>query len=78
MGAQALTQFRSTPGGELLFEFDDQLLDLKGQAIGLAKRASTAIRKSFQTTVFIALNDLMAGDSGNTKLGTQGGNLLAI
>ena len=47
MGMDAVAQFRGTPGGELFFELDDQLLDLEGQPVGLPKGSSTAIRKGF-------------------------------
>jgi hypothetical protein len=47
VGMDSVAQFRGAPGGKLFFEVHNQLLNLEGQAVGLPKRPSGAIRKGF-------------------------------
>jgi hypothetical protein len=75
---ELLADLRSAPVGSLPLELNDQFLDLKGQLVRLPVGPATAIGQSFEPTILVPLEDLVAGLAGDVELPTQRRHLLAI
>jgi hypothetical protein len=66
-----LADLRGSPAGVLLFQLNDEVLDLKSQSVGLAVRTSRAIRQPFQSAILVPIEDFMACFAGNIEFPAQ-------
>src|SRR6516165_3645852 len=78
LAAQALADLRSAPAGMLLLELHDELLDLERQLAGMAVRPTGAIRQAINPAILVAVEDLVAGLTGDIELPAQHRHLLPI
>src|SRR4029079_10847044 len=65
---QELANLARTPMRLVLFEGDDQALDLRWQLVGIAYRPTRTIIERLETTLLVAAEDLVAGLARNAKL----------
>src|SRR5580765_576981 len=75
---QFLADLRRAPPGVLAFQADDRRLDRRRQAIRLAIRPSAAIGEGRDAAVLVAVEDLVAGLTGDAELGAQRRHLLPL
>src|ERR1039457_654453 len=75
---ELLADLWRTPTRSLVLELNDQALDLNRQLIGMPIGPPTAISESFETTVLVALEDLIAVLARDIELATQRRHLLAV
>ena len=75
---QLVADLAGTPGGVLLLDPEDRALDLEGQPVGLPVRCPAAVVEAVEAAVFVAVEDLVAGDSGDAELTAQRCHLLAL
>ena len=52
--------------------------DLKRQLVGLSIGSAAVSVKAFQAAVFVAIEDLVAGDAGNAELTAYGRHFLTF
>ena len=78
LARELVADLAGTPGGVLLLDPQDGALDLEGQLVGLPVRCPAAIVEAIEATVFVAVEDLVAGDSGDAELAAQRCHLLAF
>src|SRR5512134_3325702 len=75
---ELLADLRSSPARMFLLVPEDQVLDLKRQAVRLPIRPPGPIRQSLQTTALIAGEDLVAGLAGDIELPAKRRHLLPL
>src|SRR5688572_19647904 len=75
---ELLADLRSSPTRMFLLVPEDQVLDLKGQAVRLPIRPAGSIRQAFQTTALIAREDLVTGLARDTEFPAKLRHLLAF
>jgi hypothetical protein len=68
---QALADFASTPAGVLLFHIQDKVLHLKRKLVSVAIGTSASVGEPVNATFLIAIEDLVAGLTGNPKLSAK-------
>src|SRR5262249_8113599 len=68
---QAFADFSGAPAGMLSLHVEDVVLHLKGQLIGIAIGSPASIRQSFNPAFLIAIENFIAGLTGNTELPAQ-------
>jgi len=76
--ADLLADLWRSPARVLLAQPHDQLLDLEGQAIGVPIRTTRPIGQSFQTTILVAGEDLVAALAGDIELPAQHRHLFPL
>ena len=76
--AELLANLRSAPTRLLLFERDDELLDLKGQPIGVPIGPPRAVGEPLEPHILVALKDLVAGLARDPERPAQRGHFLAL
>src|SRR5262245_39730607 len=75
---ELFADLRRAPPRILPLEPDNHGLDRCRETIGLAKRPAAPIGERGQATVFVAVEDLIAGFAGDPELNAQRGHLLAL
>jgi len=75
---QLVTDLGRAPGGVFALDAENGALDLVGQAVGLPVGRPAAIVERIQAAFFVAIEDLVAGDSGDAELTAQGRHFLAF
>lgn len=75
---QSLADLGRPPARLVLLQLHDQLLDLKGELIGVAVGPAAAIGQTLQAAILVAIEDLVAGLARDTELPAERRHLLAI
>ena len=65
---QALANLSCTPGGVLAFHVQDEVLYLERQLVGIVVGTPAPISEALNAAFLIAVEDLVAGLTGNPKL----------
>ena len=65
---QTLTDFARTPAGVLTLDVQDVVLYLEWKLVGIAIRAPASVGEPLNAAFLVAIEDLVAGLTGNTKL----------
>jgi hypothetical protein len=68
---QALANFASTPAGVLLFHIQEKVLHLERRLVGVAIGRPASVGEPVNATFLIAIDDLVAGLTGNPKLSAK-------
>ncbi len=76
--SELLADLGRTPVRVLLLETNNQLLDLHRQLASLAVGSAATVGQAIDATIFITIEDLVAGLAGNAELTAQTSHLLAI
>src|SRR5215470_14849909 len=75
---QAFADFARAPVRLPLFEVDDGRLHLLGQLVGVTPGPARTVGQRFQTRLFVAVKDLVAGLTGDPKLPAKVDHRLAV
>src|SRR6202047_3902556 len=65
---EALANLAGAPAGMLTLHVQNIVFHLEGKLVGIAIGTSASIGKSFQHTLLVAIEDFVAGLTGDTKL----------
>src|SRR5215472_758771 len=68
---QALANFASAPTGVLVLHVQDVVLHLKGKLVSVAIRTPATIREPLHATLLVAIEDFIAGLTGDSKLAAE-------
>ena len=68
---QFIADLGGTPAGIFALELQDCALDLEGQLIGMAIRATATILQAIEATILVSAEDFVTCGSGDTELAAQ-------
>ena len=75
---QLVADLRCTPGRVLPLDREDRAFHLERELVGVPIGSATAVPKRVEAALLVAIENLVAGDSGNTELAAQARHLLPV